>query len=260
MKSFYIGVLAYALTLLTGGIWSLLVTANLKITPSIPWSALVMGLLLWAIWHYFASGHRKRLARANPISKNTLGIAFLAGIFSLTALTGLWIVLSQLVKIPGNITLNTFSYPWFTVAITFIMASLVGAITEEIGFRGYFQGTLESKMTPAISIIITALIMFPAHGLTQGFLWPILLFYFVVDATFGTMAYLTNSIMPGIVVHAIGLFIFFMFIWPMDATRTLVFQNGADIWFWTHLAQTIIFAVAAMITFKQLARTKKVGY
>ena len=91
-------------------------------------------------------------------------------------------------------------------------------------------------------------------GVTQGFVWTTLLFYLFVDVIFGMMAYLTKSILPGIVVHTIGLLTFFTLVWPYDATRRLVSEGGADAWFWAHTAQAIIFTVLAVLAFRQLAK------
>ena len=41
------GLLAFAITILAGGIWSGLVVANLQSTPAVPWSVPLMALLLF---------------------------------------------------------------------------------------------------------------------------------------------------------------------------------------------------------------------
>jgi membrane protease YdiL (CAAX protease family) len=259
-KLFWVGALAYALTLLTGGIWLALIVGNLKTTPSIPWSIVVMAALLWAIWQFLngkwkpesTSGIRHHLMRANSVPQRTLVWALLAGIFSIIALVGFWTVLSGLVKLPRNATLDSSSYPWYFSLLVAVMASLSGSITEEIGFRGYFQKALEMRGNATLAIIIAALVIFPAHALTQGFIWPVLVFYLLVDIMLGTMAYLTNSILPGIVVHALGLFVFLFLVWP-NPTRRLVFESGPNIWFWVNVVQMIIFAAAALWAFKRLA-------
>jgi len=85
-------------------------------------------------------------------------------------------------------------------------------------------------------------------------LWPKLLFYFLVGVVFGATAYLTNSILPAILVHMLGLLIFFTLVWPHDPTRRLVGEGGADAWFWIHAAQAIIFTVQAILAFLRLAK------
>jgi hypothetical protein len=44
------GLLALAITILAGGIWSALLVANLRRSPAVPWSVPAMALLLWLMW------------------------------------------------------------------------------------------------------------------------------------------------------------------------------------------------------------------
>jgi membrane protease YdiL (CAAX protease family) len=180
-----------------------------------------------------------------------------AGALSIVALVWSWVVLIQLVKLPARLFANFSGYPLLTVTLVWVMASLVSSLTEEVGFRGYFQGILEHKLSGPLSIIIAALLIAPAHGLTQGFVWPLLLWYLFVDVMFGAMAYFTQSILPGIVVHSLGLLIFFTLVWPYDAQRRLVWQTGPNIGFWLTVAQVVVFSVLAILAFNQLARVTK---
>jgi hypothetical protein len=82
-------------------------------------------------------------------------------------------------------------------------------------------------------------------------------FYLLVDIMFGTIAYLTGSILPGVVTHAVGLVVFFSLIWPNNPARPLIDDSGADAWFWIHVAQTIVFGALAILGFYQLARVTK---
>jgi hypothetical protein len=166
-------------------------------------------------------------------------------------------VLFQLVKIPARSLPNFSSYPLLTVTLVLVMASLVSSLAEEVGFREYFQSILENKVSGLVAIMIAALLIAPAHGLTQGFVWPILLWYFFVDVMFGAMAYFTKSILPGIVVHSLGLLIFFTLVWPYDTQRRLVWETGANIGFWLTVAQTIFFSILAILVFGHLARVTK---
>ncbi len=88
-------------------------------------------------------------------------------------------------------------------------------------------------------------------------LWPRLVFYFLSGATFAAMAYLTNSILPGILIHIFGDLIFFNLVWPHDSARSLLTQGGAQGWFSIHLAQAIVFAILAVTAFVRLARIRE---
>lgn len=260
-----LGIFALVLTVLTGGVWTVLLITNLATSPAIPWAVIVMGILLWLLWQYLdgkgwpssTSAARHYYLRARPVSRPVFMWSMAAGMFSIFALTGLWIVLFQLVKVPGNALPDFSKYPLLTVILVVFMASLAASVAEEACFRGYFQAALETRLGGLTAILLTTLVISPGHSFTQGFVWPTIMFYFFVDMVFGTLAYLCDSILPGIVIHTIGLFIFFAGIWPFDGHRRLISEGGADIWFWIHVVQTVFFAVLAFLAFRHLARIAK---
>jgi membrane protease YdiL (CAAX protease family) len=255
------GILALILALFPGGFWTALLISNLRVSPNVPWAAVAMGFFLWGMWRYLdgrwppggTSEKRHRLLRANVPPGRVFGWALLAGLLGISALAGFWIVLLQIVKVPPHALPDFSKYPWLTVAAVVLMACAVSSMAEEAAIRGYFQSFLERQLPGAAAIVVSSLAIAPGHCLTQGFLWPIVLFYFLVDTMLGTMAYLTKSILPGTVVHFIGLLMFFTLIWPQDAARPLLRDAGLDTWFWIHFAQIVICGVAALVGFRQLA-------
>src|ERR1700741_1057288 len=90
------GLLAFAITILAGGVWSALLVANLRSSPAVPWSVLAMALLLWLIWSYLAgeawprstSDARRHDLRANRSSVRTYLWSFAAGVLSVIGLAG----------------------------------------------------------------------------------------------------------------------------------------------------------------------------
>ena len=141
---------------------------------------------------------RRRYLRANRKSGQTYLWAMVAGVLSVVALSGIWIVLFRLVKMQPNMLADVSSYPQMTVALMILMGSLVSPFMEEAGFRGYFQVALEREFRTPLAIVISSVVFALAHGPTQGFLWPKLLFYFFVGIAFGATAYLTDSTLPAI--------------------------------------------------------------
>jgi len=260
------GALAFVVTALVGGIWTGLLAINLATSPAVPWAVVVMAGILWLLWRYLGGAWpprstadaRHRLLRARRVPGPLFAGAVVAGLLSIVALAGLWIVLARLAHLPPRALPDYSLYPPVTVALALIMASLVGAILEESLFRGYFQGVLEGWIGAVGAIVITMLVMSPEHSLTQGFVWPVVLFYFAVDIMLGAVAYLVQSILPGIVIHAVGLLVFFTLVWPGDAVRQIVGQGSAAIWQWIHVAQTVLFAAAAILAFVMLARRTRV--
>jgi membrane protease YdiL (CAAX protease family) len=258
------GLLAFAITILAGGIWSALLVTNLQRSPAVPWSVPVMGLLLWLMWSYLGgkgwpqstSDARRHYLRANRRSARTYLWSFAAGVLSVVALAGYWIVLFRLVKMPPNALPDVSSYPRMTVALMILMGSLVAPFMEEPGFRGYFQVALERVFRGSVAVAVSSLVFALAH-FAHGILWPKLLVYFLVGVAFGATAYLTNSTLPAIVPHIIGDLTFFTLVWPHDAARRLVFDSGTDIWFWMHVAQAIVFTLLAVSAFQRLARESR---
>jgi membrane protease YdiL (CAAX protease family) len=255
------------MTGLVSGVWAALLLSNLSHLPAFPWSSLVMGLLLWALWSFLdgkwgpgrTRAARRESLRAAPLPRRVYTWALISGLLWVVFLGGFWIVLEQLVSVPGNKLPDFSALPLVTVIATLVMACASGAVSEEAGFRGYFQGALERSGLGATAILCTALLMAPIHALTQGFVWPTLLFYLLVDGMLGALAYFTKSIRPGVLVHAVGLFTFFGVIWPRDKGRLSIWQSGADIWFWIHLVQAILFAILSLVALKRLASIAKQG-
>jgi membrane protease YdiL (CAAX protease family) len=251
------------------GVWTALIGSNLATSPAIPWAVVAMALVLWLMWQYLGgrgwprstSEARRSYLRANPVSREVFTWALLAGVLSLVALAGYWIVLVELAGVGGNPTIPDYSkYPPLTVVLGLLMGSLVSPLTEEAAFRGYGQVILERVFPAGAAIVISAVLFALWHGPTQGFFWTKLLFYFVVGVDFGTIAYLTQSTLPAIPVHILGDMTFFFLIWPYDAARPLVWKSGADVWFWVFAAQAVIFTALALLAFRQLAKVIERGH
>jgi membrane protease YdiL (CAAX protease family) len=266
LRVLWTGVFALVFTGVISGVWAGLLLANLATTPAIPWAVAVMALVLWSAWSLMggrwwglegSKAARRALLRAGSLPRPLLGWAVAAGVLWVIALAGFWIVLHQLVPTPGNPLPDFSKYPPTTTIAALAMAAVSGGVSEEAAFRGYFQGALERAGLGWAALVVVALVIAPVHALTQGFVWPNLLFYLLVDAMLGALAYVTGSIRPGVVVHAIGLFIFFAVIWPHDAARPHVGASGPDLWFWIHLGQTLVFAALSLAAFARLSALAK---
>ena len=257
--------LGFVILVFGAGVWAALVTTNLTTSPTIPWAVPLMALVLWLMWKYLGgswwprstSEARRRCLRANRVTGPVFAWSLLAGLLAVAALAGFWIVAFQLVKMPGNALPHFSKYPLLTVALMIVMGSVAAPLTEEPAFRGYCQVILEREFRSPIAVLISSVLFALAHGPTQGFLWPKLLFYFLVGVVFGTTAYLTRSILPAIPVHIVGLLVFFSLVWPHDANRRLVSEGGADTWFWIHVAQAVLFTALTIPAFLRLARVSE---
>jgi len=224
-----------------------------------------MAIVLWLMWRYLGgkwwpgstSEARQALLRANSVPWRTHAWTISAGVVSIVALAGFWIVLFSLVRMRANVLPELSKYPLITVVLVGGMASLVSPLTEEAAFRGYCQGILERRFSGMNAVAISSLLFAFAH-LTQGFFWPKLLVYFLAGVVFGLPAYLSKSTLPTIPVHIMADLTFFAFVWPRDANRRLVSEGGADLWFYVHVAQMIIFTGFAILAFRHLAKVARI--
>jgi membrane protease YdiL (CAAX protease family) len=257
---------AVLLTIVVSGVWSALLYANLQVRPDLPWSAFAMLIALTALWWWLRGGSgrppaataRRTNVRDVPLPFSVASWAVLSSLTSLVGLVSLWIVLHQLIPAPARAQADYSKLSVFMTVTSFTAAAVSGALAEEAGFRGFLQGAMERHGFGPLAILITALVIAPLHAVTQGFVWPTMLFYLCVDLMLGTLAYLTKSIRPGIIVHAIGLFLFFYFVWPNDGQRRLVWRDGADTEFWINVGVTVTFAILAGLAIIRLASVVRV--
>ena len=255
-------IVALAITLVPQGVWSALIVTNLRSVPSIPWSVLVMMVLMGSGAQYLrgawgpsrTAAARRQSLRATVVSREMFAWAWMAGGLSMIALVGVWIVLASLVRMPGSVLPDLSGYPRWTALLAVAMGALISPLCEQAGMWGYWQGGLERRWSGATAIVVTsvtfALGPHPPAGMA---LVPKVMFFFLTGLTFSTMAYLTNSILPAIPVHVLGLLMFFVLVWPHDPERRLVPASGADVWFWIHVAQVVVFAALACWAFVMLA-------
>jgi len=267
LRVIWAGILGLLIALAGSVVLGALLTANLKTSPDVPWWVLPMVGYLWLLWRYLGGSgwprstfeSRRLSRRANPVSAQVFSWALLAGVLAIAALAGYWIALSQLVKMPPNPFSDYSRYSMPMAVSVVLMGSINSPITEEAGFRGYCQTRLEREL-PAPAAVALSSLFFTLFHLNQGLDWPKLLVYYLVGVTFGTIAYLANSILASIPVHVLGALTFFIFVWPHDAARRLVWDAGADAWFWIHVAQAIMFTGFAILAFVKLSRVSRGAY
>jgi membrane protease YdiL (CAAX protease family) len=191
-------------------------------------------------------------------------MALFAGVVGLTALLPLLGVLSRVVRLPAESQPITVppQMPFVTVFLLLVMASVVAGVVEEAAFRGYMQGAIERRHGPVVAILVTGALFglghFTHHPDSMLSMMP---FYLAVAAIYGGLAYLTNSILPGLVLHAVGDVFSLTRLWttgqPEWQTSSepaqLIWETGTDPAFWGYLATLILVGGAAVWAYATLA-------
>jgi membrane protease YdiL (CAAX protease family) len=191
--------------------------------------------------------------RANAVARPVLLWAWLAGGCAVVALAGYWIILASLVRLPGSVLPNLSGYPWWTASLSVATGAAISPLCEQAGLWGYWQVALEREYSAGIAIAVTAIAfaLLP-HPPAAAPLLPKCLFFVLTGLTFSVIAFLTNSILPGLAVHVVSLLTFFVFVWPFDPQRSLVADAGIDGWLRLHIAQAVVFSIAALWAFRRL--------
>jgi hypothetical protein len=261
-------VVAFVIALAPQGLWSALILANIKVSPRVPWAVVLMVGLLWAMWRYLGgafpprrtSESRRLHLRAVLLPRQVVAWAFVAGGLSIIALTGYWIVLAQLIRMPGSVLPSMTNVPRPMAMLAVVTGAAISPICEQIGFSGYGQVILSRDFTRRNVIVLSALIFavgpHPPFGVP---LLPKIAFFFLVGLTFEVTAALTGSILPNLPVHMLGLLTFFTIVWPNDPVRPLLRERGPDVWFFVHVAQSVLFTVLGWWAFKRLSAMSRGG-
>lgn len=250
--------------------WAVFVSANSKYWPEVPWAVPATALCLWLFWRYVrgegwprsTSETRHTLSRVNRLPKDVWIMALFAGALGLVTIVLLQTVTSRIVTLPKQQDFDASNYPLITVVFWVLMSSIVAGVVEETSFRGYIQGPIERRYGPVIAILMTGGLFGFAHFTHPEVTFILLPYYLAVAAVYGSLAYLTNSILPGMVLHAGGnmLGTFDLLArgrseWHAPASsEPLIWQTGTDAAFWVSCVAFLLVGVAAVRAYVRLAR------
>jgi membrane protease YdiL (CAAX protease family) len=252
---------SFAITAVGQGLWGAMAIVNVKLTPALPWSAIVMPAVLAGLGLFLAGRTRPRwgaearraLVPLAPVSRAAWMWSLTAGAASVVALAGLWSVFGSLVRTAPNLLPDTHSLPLWT-ALPMLLVSIVAApLTEELAFRGYALGLLRRHFGVITALVISSL-MFAAAHLTQGVYPTKLAIYFLFGLGLAVIVWRTGSLLPAMVVHSFGDLVFFTCVWPQDAGRRLVTEGGADAGFYAALALVVVCGALCGAAFRRLLR------
>jgi membrane protease YdiL (CAAX protease family) len=189
-------------------------------------------------------------------------MAIVSGIVGLTAVELLQSITSRLVLLPQQREIDPSQFPVVTVALWVIMSAIVAGVAEEASFRGYIQGPIERRHGPVVAVLVTGSLFGFAHFSHPEVGLILMPYYLLVAAVYGATAYFTNSIYPGLVLHAGGNMLGTLNLLTRGASEwqasppsvPLVWETGTDISFWMTIAGFIAALAGAIAAFASLRR------
>jgi membrane protease YdiL (CAAX protease family) len=253
--------------------WALLVSLNLKHWPQLPWAALLTAIYIWFYWKYVrgagwpraTSEARCKNCRAHDLSSEEWTGAIGAGIVGLVALLLFQNVYGRIVALPTGSSEDLTGVPAFTLFLSLFMSAIVAGISEESGLRGYMQRPLEQRYGPITAILVTGTVFGFLHFTHREVTIALMPWYMGVALVYGALAYITNSILPSVVLHAGGNMLGAVQLlaggrteWQTSTVpKPLIWESGADVSFWISFIGFITATVVAIWTYASLARTAK---
>jgi membrane protease YdiL (CAAX protease family) len=256
---------AVAVTGIATVVWGVLIDANLRFSPRLPWAAVIMAVFLIFYWKYLkgwgwpksTSAARCASLRAEPLSAAVWRWSLLAGGLGLASSIALFIISHRLIRWPQPSRLDLSHIPFATLLLTILMSAAVAGISEEAGFRGYMQGRLELRYGPAIGIAIASFFFGLAH-LSHGVFAPAIVFDIGWGALYGLLTYLSGSIVPAVVLHSSADALEFIVVWkfPPTTPAPLVWTRGPDTLFWFNCVLMILLGTTSVWAFRRLANMR----
>ena len=251
---------------------NLLFAANLRYGTSVPWAVPITGAYLWFFWRYprgdgapaSTSAERRESLRANRVSPRAWVHALLAGGLGIVALVLALRVANRIVVLPEQRLPEFAGISRFTVLTLLLAAAPIAGLVEEAAFRGYMQGPIEKRLGLSVAILITGTMFAVAHLDFTPILWP---YYVAVAAIYGTVTYLTNSILPAIVLHTVGnlysnldLWVHGRAEWQAPSRSAGSFGlHGLERSFWLDVGAFAIVFTATILAFLFLSRLARRG-
>jgi membrane protease YdiL (CAAX protease family) len=252
---------------------------NSRVFVTMPWAILPMGVFLWlgirwlggAGWPSVTSERRRTSLRANPLSAHIWGLSLFAGLIGLASLLPLTRIMSRLVVLPAEAEPIAAppQTPFITMFLLLVMASIVAGVGEEAAFRGYMQGPIEGRHGPTVAILWSGTVFGLLHYTHHpGSVFAMLPFYVAVSTVYGGLAYATNSILPGVVLHTAGDVFSLTRLWTSGQAEwqasagpppTLIWQTGIDGLFVRSVVVFLVFSAAAVWAYSALARATRVA-
>lgn len=249
---------------------NILFAANVRYYASVPWAVPVTAAYLWFFWRYLngagapestAEERRTRL-RATRLSRRVWVWALLAGGLGVVALVLGLRLANRLVVLPQQALPDLSPASELTVLSLLLAAAPVAGIVEEAAFRGYMQAPIERRHGLLVAILITGTMFAVAHLDFTLILWP---YYVAVAAIYGTVTYLTGSILPAVLLHTGGNIYSNFDLWlhgqaewqAASSPAALVWSTGPDASFWLAGLALVIAAVGMVWAYVNLARVAR---
>ena len=218
-----------------------------------PWSLVIMSLVLVVYWQVFSgrwgpqrsADLRRERFRAVKLPRKLWAWSLIAALVVVLFLQSALVVTFRLIPFPAEsfaLGFEAGDKPSWLVWLYILLMAAVAGITEEVGFRGYMQVPLEKRYSAWVAILVSGLMFMVLH-LNQAWAPYLLLHLFVIGVAWGLLAYVSGSLIPGMVSHVLADIFNFSYWWTDVAghfERQPIAVSGLDAHFVVWLLVLIV--------------------
>jgi len=249
-----------------GSLSDLLIFANLKFLPRIPWLLPVTAIWLWVYWRYAngswwpqsTSEERRLLANAGPVPRQVWIWSMIAGGLSFVSVLAVGFITPRLAEIPRDafkLPIDFSAYPSWMVISIILAISVIAGVAEEMGYRGYMLTGIQRRFGWIAGTLVSGFIFFMDHHLSHAYAtYAFLPFFMIVSALHALLVYFTGSIRPSIVLHAFFDFCVIPVQYGLLGSIPVspVLKTGIDSSFIVEIIVILLFGIASVPAFRKL--------
>jgi membrane protease YdiL (CAAX protease family) len=251
--------LGYFVFAIAGSVARILILA---LVPA-PWSIVAMGGVLWIYWKYFSGSWwpkstaeaRSNSFRTTQLSTSVWEWSLIAAMLVVVVIESGIVITFRILEFPAEAWALGYDFnavsPWLAWLLIAMVATVAG-ITEEVGFRGYMQVPLEKRYGAVVGLTIVSTVFVVFH-LSQAWAPPVLLLIFAAGVMWGILAYVSDSLIPGIISHTVADAINFSYWWT-DVAGTFDKRPIAETGIGSHFVVWVLVFVASVALFSWTAR------
>jgi len=205
-----------AIIVVSEAVWTGLIAAYSRHPVTFPWFVPVMAVFLavgvswlkWGRWPKYGRAARRSGVRLNPVAPQVFLFSLLAGWTTFFSGAFAYVAYRMVSGLGGEVPMTIPPGPRSSILWGLAMAAIVAGVVEEISVRGFMQGRLEKAFGVVPAIVVSGFIWALFHTNHSYFdaapldiaIWFAI--FFTVSAILGTIASLTDSVLPGMVIHA----------------------------------------------------------
>jgi membrane protease YdiL (CAAX protease family) len=192
--------------------WAFLVRLNLDHLPSVPWCIIPAAIYLWFFWKYVngagwprsTAAIRKKNSEGQSTQQRSMGFSHRSRYIGFSIPCNIFRFAKPYGKNATTGCIRTITCSFASLFFILLMSATVAGIVEESAFRGFMQKPIEQHHGPVIAIAVTGIAFGFMHFTHPETTFALMPFYIFVATIYGMLAYITNSILPGMILHAGG--------------------------------------------------------